>query len=219
MLKNAAIVTSLISLFDTSIYYQIKICRNYCNLIHSSIKVELKEVGYIDEKVISSKRWECISNDNKIDILVFYQKKQLSVSNDHLYNFLMRKRNKSLTIYYVKDNLLFDGITPSFRHINLDSKINTRKKLKDLFVLINMNTCSDDIIKKFIYDNFKTFKILMDAINCDSLWLRKSLHPRKSKKNIKEKNYYYNKFVNKIKDLDNIHYVNDICTSFKNITV
>ncbi|AGZ95345.1 Pox_F16 superfamily protein [Goatpox virus] len=219
MLKNAAIVTSLISLFDTSIYYQIKICRNYCNLIHSSIKVELKEVGYIDEKVISSKRWECISNDNKIDILVFYQKKQLSVSNDHLYNFLMRKRNKSLTIYYVKDNLLFDGITPSFRHINFDSKINTRKKLKDLFVLINMNTCSDDIIKRFIYDNFKTFKILMDAINCDSLWLRKSLHPRKSKKNIKEKNYYYNKFVNKIKDLDNIHYVNDICTSFKNITV
>ncbi|AAK84991.1 hypothetical protein [Lumpy skin disease virus] len=219
MLKNAAIVTSLISLFDTSIDYQIKICRNYCNLIHSSIKIELKEVGYIDEKVISSKRWECISHDNKIDILVFYQKKQLSVSNDHLYNFLMRKRNKSLTIYYVKDNLLFDGITPSFRHINLDSKINTRKKLKDLFVLINMNTCSDDIIKKFIYDNFETFKILMDAINCDSLWLRKALHPRKSKKNIKEKNYYYNKFVNKIKDLDNIHYVNDICTSFKNITV
>ncbi|PWG68141.1 hypothetical protein DEM28_25160, partial [Enterobacter mori] len=67
MLKNAAIVTSLISLFDTSIYYQIKICRNYCNLIHSSIKVELKEVGYIDENVISSKRWECISHDNKID--------------------------------------------------------------------------------------------------------------------------------------------------------
>ncbi|QQG31518.1 Pox F16 superfamily protein [Swinepox virus] len=217
-MDSAAIITSLISLLDTSIEYQIKECKDYCKLLSVVVELKFKEFGYIDKHTLETKRWNDLVRSN-INILVFYQVKQLSISAEYLYDVFIKNREVPIRMYFVKDHLAFDGCPPLFRTINIDVKFTYRKKIRDLITISNMTTCNDKILQDFINNNFGNVSSLLRIIDSDSIWLRKVIMSGKYKHGSKIRSYRHFMFtIRRIKKKE-ASSIDDICNNIQSITI
>ncbi|AYC44747.1 hypothetical protein [Moosepox virus GoldyGopher14] len=220
MEKSAAIITSLISLFDVSLEYQTKICLDYCKSLNINNYIILKEFGYICDNILSLPRWETIMNEKKISLLIFYQVKQLSISVEKVYNKFIEFNNiNDFKIYFVKDNLLFDGYPPTFKMLNKDINILNKKKLMDLITIVNMKTLDTKMVSDFINNNFGNVEKLLNIINLNSLWFKRVINKNKKKGN--RANKRYKSFINKIKNINKLEksFIDNICNDFNLISI
>ncbi|AFU76958.1 m025L [Myxoma virus] len=170
-MESAAIISSVISLFDTSLQHQVTKCEEYCGILQVQPVVYIQEFGYIHDATLKKRTWKAIQ-DNDVTVLIFYQVKQLSISAEKLYNEFVRE-NAYMKLYFVKDNLAFDGIPPSFYKVNLVTLYN-RKKIRKVVSLIQRRR-PKQVIANYVRETFGSVSELLTAIRLDSLWLKRQL--------------------------------------------
>ncbi|QHR82571.1 hypothetical protein [Brazilian porcupinepox virus 1] len=219
-MKKSVIVSSIISLFDISIEYQIKTCQKYCDDINAVVIEYIKDIGFIDDNKIFSDKWQKIIKSD-VTFLVFYQVKQLSISVGYFYELFNSSRKCSLGIYFVKDNLLFDGFPPSLSLVTNNEKKLNRKKILDFITLYNIKSSTDKVLFEFINSNFNDVSSLIYIINNDIIWFKRilRLYRLKSKKN---KNLTYKKITNRINKIDSTqknNNIDNICVELQSIKI
>ncbi|AAF17908.1 gp025L [Rabbit fibroma virus] len=207
-MESAAIISSVISLFDTSLQHQVTKCEEYCGILQIQPVVYIQEFGYIHDTTLKKHTWKVIQ-DNAVTVLVFYQVKQLSISAEKVYNEFVRE-NAYLKIYFVKDNLAFDGTPPSFYKVNLVTLYN-RKKLRKIISLIQRRR-PKQVIANYVRETFGSVSELLTAIRLDSLWLKWQL-PH-SEHRISYKKFIYE--VKKMKIVGNYD-IDNVCSTMSSI--
>ncbi|AEN03622.1 hypothetical protein YKV033c [Yokapox virus] len=218
---KVVIITSISSLFDTSIYFQRTVCRNYCKYHSFDIIYEIDNIGYISENTLLVDKWKDIITNNEIDGLIFYRVKQIDISVGKFYNIIMMYRSNNIIMHFVKDSLIFDGYPPSFRRSQSVIRSCNRKKIKDLILLMNMKTCNKNIISEFIYSNFESVDILLSIINSNNIWVSSVLNSINYKKNISTVSRF-KRFINKLKMYkdDKCRYqVDEICSNIDKMVI
>ncbi|AAR07387.1 30L [Yaba monkey tumor virus] len=212
----AIIVTSLVSLFDASIPFQLKICRQQCESLGETVVNEIKLFGYVNKKTLFTSKWVNVYN-NDIDTIVFYHIKQLSIGIKKLYNILTKNRIYPIKIYFARDYLVFGGLPPSFKTITINLKTQNRIKIKKFINLIS-NTDDIDILKNFVRDNFGNVNVLLKLVKKNVLWITVILS---NKNNSRLNVIKFKNFVYKIKKLDtkNDKLISEICNNLKSIKI
>ncbi|ABQ43504.1 hypothetical protein [Tanapox virus] len=212
----AIIVTSLVSLFDASIPFQTKICKQQCKSLGKTVIDEIKLFGYVNKKTLSSNKCVNLYNNN-IDTIIFYQIKQLTICIKKLYKILMKNRVTPIKIYFARDYLVFGGIPPSFKTVTINLKIRNRKKIKKFINLIN-NTNDTTVIKNFVNDNFGNVDLLLKIVKENVLWVTILLS---NKNNSRLNIIKFNNFISKIKKIDaeNNKLISEICNDLKLIKI
>nr|WGO62659.1 serine recombinase [Wadden Sea poxvirus] len=218
-MNSTAIITSVVSLFDASLDFQSNICRSYCNKMNLNVTIEFREHGYISKKTLTA--WDNNIIDNNIRVYVFYQIKQLAFSTEEFYNIIIDKINSSINIHFVRDSLLFNGYPPTFNPTTLNIKSYNRRKIRDLIALMKMSTCSNNVIKEYINNNFGNINVLLKLINSNISLITNLLSSNHNrKKNSKLNIIRFRRFKNNLRRLrnDDILIV-DICNEFKKMNV
>ncbi|QDJ95007.1 nonfunctional serine recombinase [Hypsugopox virus] len=220
-MDTCTIVTSIISLFDTSIEFQLQICRRVANKLSMEIFTEINEHGHISELNLESDIWLKIINSS-VNTLIFYKVKQISSSVEKFYNFYTQKKEQPINIIFAKDNLLFNGEPPYFSTLNFTTQIFNKKKIKDLITLLNMNTCNYKILTEFIETNFGSVDALLKLIKENMVVTMLILTNSKYRiKNRKKALIKYKKMLYKIKKLNqnSSMLISDICSKLDNMSI
>ncbi|ADT91064.1 hypothetical protein COTV047 [Cotia virus SPAn232] len=212
------IICTVVSLFDLSIIDQIKRCKWYCLNIGAKIMFKIKYFGYIDKKKIKSNNFKKMLK--KIDALVFYDVNHLSISITSLYTLINNNRFININLYFVKNNLFFDGICPHFNIVIKGNKKIIRKKLiKILNILLCINSKKNrKFLINYVLNNFNSIKSLLYVINLDNIWVKKMLRLFTL-----QKNFYnvlsYKELINCIIKLNSNTSMNEINNNFKSLVI
>ncbi|ASK51234.1 Conserved non-functional serine recombinase [Eptesipox virus] len=220
-MDTCAIITSIISLFDTSIEYQLQICRSVASKLSIEIYTEINEHGFITESDLNTNIWKRIIYSS-VNTLIFYKTKQISSSVEQFYHAYTQLKEHFINIIFAKDNLLFSGEPPQFSIINFTLQSVDKVKIKDLLTLLDIETCNYKIVIEYINSNFGSIDALLKLFKNNKSIIMSIL--AKSKLNIKTPKkamIKYKKIIYKIKSLQSnyIQPIEDICLKFNNISL